>query len=119
MAASVITEDMVHTVSPSELTELVTTGRVDLIDVRDLTEWEAGHIDGTRPLPLEQLRADPEAALARGRALVFICAKGIRSMQAAKLAERFGYEHVYNLGGGTKEWARLGLPLVIESRVAA
>ena len=40
-------------------------------------------------------------------------------MQAAKLAERFGYDHVYNLDGGTKEWSRLGLPIIVESRAAA
>jgi rhodanese-related sulfurtransferase len=110
---------MVHAVTPSELAELATIPGVDLVDVRDRDEWEAGHIGGARLVPLEQLRADPDAALARGTTIVFICAKGVRSMQAAKLAERFGYEHVYNLDGGTKEWARVGLPLVIESRVAA
>ena len=50
---------------------------------------------------------------------VFICAKGVRSMQAAKLAERFGYTELYNLEGGTKEWARLGLPIATDARVAA
>jgi rhodanese-related sulfurtransferase len=51
--------------------------------------------------------------------LVFICAKGVRSLAAAKLADRFGYDRVYNLEGGTKEWARSGLDLIIDSRVAA
>ena len=119
MASSVITENMVHTVTPTELAELVATQSVDLIDVRDRNEWDTGHIEGARLVPLEQFRADPDAALVRGATIVFICAKGVRSMQAAKLAERFGYERVYNLEGGTKEWARLGLSLVTESRVAA
>jgi rhodanese-related sulfurtransferase len=109
---------MVHTLTPADLAELVATQPVDLIDVRDQSEWDAGHIDGTRLVPLEQFRADPDAVLAHGTTIVFVCAKGVRSMQAAKLAERFGYERVYNLEGGTKEWARAGFPLV-ESRVAA
>ncbi len=110
---------MVHTVMPLELDALLATRDVDLIDVRDQHEWDTGHIAGARLVPLERFRADPDAALVRGRALVFICAKGVRSMAAAKLAERFGYSDVYNLDGGTKEWARLGLPLAIDSRVAA
>ena len=98
---------------------MVSTQGVDLIDVRDPDEWETGHIEGARLVPLEQLRADPDAALARDAVAVFVCAKGVRSMQAAKLAERFGYERVYHLNGGTKEWARAGMPLVSESRIAA
>jgi rhodanese-related sulfurtransferase len=111
---------MVGTVTPTQLVELMATQDVDLIDVRDLDEWEAGHVAGARPVPLERLRADPDQVLVHGTVIVFICAKGVRSMSAAKLAERFGYEHVYNVEGGTKEWARTGLSLeVVASRVAA
>ena len=105
--------------SDEQLGRLLATQTVDLIDVRNPDEWETGHIDGARLLPLDQLRADPDAVLSHGVTLVFVCAKGVRSMQAAKLAERFGYENIYNLEGGTKEWARSGLPLVVDARVAA
>src|SRR5207248_9646500 len=110
---------MVKTITPTELATLLTTQNVDLIDVRNPDEWDAGHIDGARLVPLDQFRADPEAALVRGSVIVFICAKGVRSLAAAKLAERFGYDRVYNLEGGTKEWARVGYPLAVETRVAA
>jgi rhodanese-related sulfurtransferase len=110
---------MVNTVTPEGLTALLASGPVDLIDVRNPDEYETGHIPGARLVPLETFRADPDAHLSRGVTTVFICAKGVRSMQAAKLADRFGYEHLYNLEGGTKEWARLGLEVVIESRAAA
>lgn len=110
---------MVQTVTAADLAELVSDQVVDLVDVRDPEEWHAGHIPGARLVPLEQLRADPDAALAHGVATVFICAKGVRSLQAAKLADRFGYQRVYHLEGGTKEWARSGKSLVVESRIAA
>lgn len=74
---------------------------------------------GGRLVPLDLLRADPDAVLVHGTPIVFVCAKGVRSMQAAKLAERFGYATIYNLDGGTKEWARAGLPLAVEQRAAA
>jgi rhodanese-related sulfurtransferase len=120
MTVSVITDiNMVHTVLPLDLAALMATRDVDLIDVREQHEWDTGHIAGSRLVPLERFRADPEAALVRGKTLVFICAKGVRSMAAAKLAERFGYDDVYNLEGGTKEWARVGLPLAVDERVAA
>lgn len=113
---------MVETITISGLAELMASdASLELIDVRNVDEWEAGHIAGVRLIPLDTLRADPDVALAgtRGKKLVFICAKGVRSMQAAKLAERFGYENLYNLEGGTKEWARLGYPIEIETRAAA
>jgi len=109
---------MVHPLSPSELADLAASERVDLVDVRDANEWEAGHIPGARLVPLERLRADPEAALDHGTITVFVCAKGVRSMAAAKLADRFGYERVYNLDGGTKAWASAGLPIEAASLAA-
>src|SRR6478672_917124 len=119
MTASVITEAMVNTVSPNELVELLATQAVDLIDVRNPDEWDTGHIPGARLVPLDHFRADPDAVLVHGTTIVFVCAKGVRSMQAAKLAERFGYENVINLEGGTKEWARLGLEIAIPASRAA
>jgi rhodanese-related sulfurtransferase len=121
MTVSVITElKMVNTVTPAELVELMTSNDVDLVDVRERDEWEAGHIEGVRLVPLEQFRADPDAVLTHGRAIVFVCAKGVRSLSAAKLVERFGYENLYNLTGGTRAWAEAGLPIAVESsRVAA
>ena len=103
---------MVHTLTPSELADLMAAGSVDVVDVRDENEWLSGHIPGARLVPLERLRADPDAALDRATTIVFVCAKGVRSMAAAKLADRFGYEHIHNLDGGTKGWAGAGLPLV-------
>lgn len=109
---------MVLTIDTAELADLIGREAVDLIDVRDLNEFEGGHISGARNIPLETLREDPEKFLAHGKALVFICKKGIRSLAAAKLAERFGYAPVYNLDGGMVEWLRVGFP-VLETRVAA
>jgi rhodanese-related sulfurtransferase len=118
MASSAITDDMVETVSPSKACELLGLPNAQLIDVRDFEEWAGGHIEGARSLPLEQLRADPERELAADAVLIFVCAKGQRSLTAAKLAERFGFAAIYNVAGGTKAWAQAGYPLVA-ARAAA
>jgi adenylyltransferase/sulfurtransferase len=110
---------MVQTVTPGGLAELISSQVLDLIDVRDPDEWQRGHIAGARLVPLERLRADPDAALTRESAIVFLCAKGVRSLQAAKLAERFGYQRVYHLEGGMKEWVRSGQAIAAASRLAA
>ncbi len=109
---------MVYTIDTAETVDLIGREACDVIDVRDPTEFESGHIEHARNIPLETLREDPEKFLAHGKPLVFICKKGVRSLAAAKLAERFGYERVYNLDGGMLEWIRVGLPTTV-ARAAA
>ncbi len=112
---------MVHLLAPTDLAALRASERdVDVIDVRDPEEWYAsGHVEGAKLIPLADLRADPDAVLVHGHVLVFVCAKGVRGMQAAKLAERFGHERVYNIDGGTQGWLNAGLPLVRDTPAAA
>ncbi len=107
---------MVETVTSPELAAMVD---VDLVDVRDERDWLAGHVPGSRNIPLETLRADPDAYLAKDRPVAFICQRGVRSLTAAKLAERLGYAKVYNLDGGTSAWIKAGLSLAVESVSAA
>ena len=111
MAASVITEPMVATISAREAADIISSGEVDVVDVRDENEWSAGHIPNARPVPLDKLREDPEKALSRD-SIIFVCAKGVRSLTAAKIAERLGFSKLYNVDGGTASWVKAGLPLV-------
>jgi rhodanese-related sulfurtransferase len=110
---------MVETLKPADAAQLLSSRSVDVIDVRDEREWQAGHLPNARLVPLETFRADPEKAVARDHAVLFVCAKGVRSLSAAKLAERLGYAQIYSLDGGTKEWARAGLPLVTDAIATA
>lgn len=103
---------MVATISPREAAEIISHDDVDIVDVRDEQEWASGHIPQARPVPLDQLRADPAQALKRD-SIIFVCAKGMRSLTAAKLAERLGFSRLYNLEGGTAGWAKAGLPIVV------
>ena len=109
----------VENISPRAAADLVATQPVLLIDVREQREWDTGHIDGSRLVPLDQFRADPEPHLSRDLPIIFICARGVRSLTAAKLAERLGYERLYNLEGGTLAWAKDGLALVTDAAVRA
>ena len=109
---------MVATIPAAKLLELLSNPNAQLIDVRDHHEWAGGHIEGSRSLPLDQLRADPERELPKDVPLIFICARGARSLTAAKLVDRLGYQSVYSVDGGTAAWARAGLPLVAERAAA-
>ena len=99
---------MVRTLAPREAEELIAAGGVDVIDVRDPRDWASGHLPGARSLPLDELRADPRGRLPNDR-ILFACARGMRSMTAADLAEATGKTEVYSLDGGILAWAGAGL----------
>ena len=103
---------MIRPVTPAELSAMIAENPgIDLVDVRDPEEWITGHVAGARLVPLAELRSDPEQHLVRGSTIVFMCAKGVRGLQAAKLADRLGYEPSCNLEGGVTESARTGFAL--------
>jgi rhodanese-related sulfurtransferase len=102
---------MIRTLSPREAEALIAQGGLDVVDVRDPFDWSGGHIAGSRVVPLAELAADPRGALPRDGVL-FVCARGIRSLKAAQAAEAAGLERLYSVEGGTIGWAEAGLPLV-------
>ena len=108
---------MIRSVSAQQAQELVSRGEVEVIDVRDPSEWSGGHIEGARLVPLEQLRATPKAMLPRD-GVIFVCAAGVRSQTAARVAAQVGLTNIYSLTGGTRQWVKSGLPLVNDLSVA-
>ena len=109
---------MVVSVNPQQAQELISRGEVEVIDVRDPPgEWSGGHISGARFVPLSQLRSNPKGLLVRD-GVVFVCAAGVRSQSAARIAASLGLERVYNVTGGTRAWVKAGLALVNDISVA-
>jgi rhodanese-related sulfurtransferase len=102
---------MVQTITPQEARELINRNEVEVVDVREPNEWSGGHLPGSRLVPLGQLRQNPKEALPRD-SIILVCAAGVRSETAARVAVQNGLTHVYNLRGGTRNWVKAGLPLV-------
>jgi rhodanese-related sulfurtransferase len=96
-------------VEPQQVAELQRQGSIQLIDVREDYEWDAGRIAGARHLALGVLTAEAES-IHRETPVVFYCRVGGRSAMAANAFARAGYE-AYNMAGGIEAWAAQGLPL--------
>jgi rhodanese-related sulfurtransferase len=94
-------------VTPAELA--ARRGEVQIVDVRWLNEWEAGHIDGAIHIPQDELD-DRLEEIGRGRPVVTVCRSGGRSAAAAEQLRAEGFV-VENLEGGLLAWAEEGLPL--------
>jgi adenylyltransferase/sulfurtransferase len=102
---------MVQPISPRAAQQLLQHADLDVVDVREPNEWSTGHLPGARLVPLANLRRSPKSVLPRDGVL-FVCAAGVRSETAARLALQHGFSNVYSLTGGTRGWSREGLPLV-------
>jgi len=96
---------------------LIEAGEVQLVDVREQHEWDAGRIAGARHIELERVASEAET-LDRDRPLLFYCRLGARSGMAANAFRRAGYD-AYSLDGGLTEWDRRGHPLEPEHGTVA
>ena len=81
-----------------------------VIDVRERSEWDAGHIAGAVHVPLGQL-TDRIGELERDRPVVLHCQSGGRSSVAASVLRAQGFTNVINLSDGFTGWQRRGLPV--------
>jgi hydroxyacylglutathione hydrolase len=84
-----------------------------VLDVRERSEWDAGHLDGSVHAPWHDIDGVPEG-LDPDRAVAVVCASGQRSAVAASLLARAGARHVIHVVEG-------GVPALLQagSRPAA
>ncbi|HYW49321.1 MAG TPA: rhodanese-like domain-containing protein [Gemmatimonadaceae bacterium] len=96
-------------VSPTEVQQLLRTGAARVFDVREESEWAAGHVTGAQHLgkgiierDIERLVPDPSAAV------VLYCGGGYRSALAADALQQMGYTNVLSMTGGWRGWNDAG-----------
>jgi rhodanese-related sulfurtransferase len=82
---------------------------LQLVDVREPAEREAGHIAGSSHIELAQLPGRA-ASLDGASPIVFYCRVGGRSTMAAQALRAAGV-HAYSMTGGLVRWAQEGRPL--------
>jgi rhodanese-related sulfurtransferase len=95
--------------TPREVALLHERGEIELIDVREPEEWDAGRIAGSRHVQLTELSAQADS-LPRDRPIVFVCRSGSRSAMATQAFSGAGFD-AHNMSGGLLEWKAGGLPL--------
>jgi len=97
-------------VSVDQLAAGLEEGTMEVIDVRNGSEWEAGHIPGSHNFPLGRLTESMER-IPRHLPLVVHCLTGARARVALSVLEAHGFEDVRHLDGDFAEWSRRGLPV--------
>ena len=101
--------DLLINVEPDELImDLPFDDHLVVLDVRNPTEFEAGHVDDAENLPLEKLRDPGTMALIEETDNVYVhCAGGYRSTIASSLLKRQGIHNIRNVIGGYKAISEL------------
>ena len=95
--------------TPQQVAELHRRGEIQLIDVRQPEEHEAGRIGGDRLIVLSELPVALDS-IDRSKPVVFYCRSGSRSAMATEAFRGAGFD-AHNMEGGLLDWAAAGLPL--------
>ncbi|QEI14326.1 rhodanese-like domain-containing protein [Cellvibrio japonicus] len=99
-------------ITPHEVTKLVNEGNAVLVDVRESTEYKAGHIVGSLNIPYAKLsKESTELADYKGKVIILIDKLGQHAGAVGRFLGREGFD-VRRLGGGIAEWQAQSLPLV-------
>ncbi len=92
-----------------------------VLDVREESEYAAGHIENAVLVPrgtlegaadLHYKKKHPELSQARERPIVVYCATGGRSAMAVATLNAMGFLNVYNLLGGFELWEAEEYPVI-------
>ena len=84
---------------------------LQILDVRERSEWDAGHIPGSIFEPWHDIDDIPEG-LDPAKPVAVVCGSGQRAAVGASLVKRYGADHVVHvIDGGVPKWKRLGHPM--------
>lgn len=86
-----------------DLAELAKQGAL-ILDVRTHEEFKAGHIKGSRNIPVNSLQSQL-AKLKKDKPIITCCRSGVRSAAAASILKKNGFTDVFN-GGGWQDLQR-------------
>ncbi|MEO8945715.1 MAG: rhodanese-like domain-containing protein [Gemmatimonadaceae bacterium] len=102
----------VHEVNVPTARERLSNPAVHIVDVREDTEWTAGHIAGAVHIGKGVIERDIEAKIPdKDAAIILYCGGGFRSVLAADAVQKMGYTNVASMAGGWREWTAAGAPV--------
>ncbi len=102
----------VREVSVEAAMKRISEANATLVDVREESEWEAGHARGAMHLSKGLIERDIEKAVPQlDSEIILYCGGGFRSALATKALQEMGYANVWSLAGGWRAWETGGAPV--------
>ena len=98
--------------TPAGAVQLINREKAVVVDVCEAAEYAAGHVTGSKNVPLGQLEEKlPGTVKNKALPLILVCQTGARSGRALAIAKKLGYENVQSIGGGLGAWRTANLPV--------
>jgi rhodanese-related sulfurtransferase len=102
----------IREVSVDETRRKLDARKAAVIDVREESEWNAGHIRGAEHLGKGIIERDIEALVPdKNSEIILYCGGGFRSALSADNLQKMGYANVYSMAGGWRAWQESGAPV--------
>ena len=99
--------------SPTETIQMINRDDAIVLDVREDSEFNTGHILNSIHIPQGHLKTRlGELEKHKGKPIIIGCRSGHRSGKACAMLKKEGFDTVYNLAGGVMAWQSANLPLV-------
>ena len=92
---------------PKTLGTEISLKNIFLLDVRELSEWQEGHINGAFHLPLGQINERETKDFPKDKPIYVYCRSGRRAGDAVSILKSLGYENAVNIGG-VNHWTERG-----------
>jgi rhodanese-related sulfurtransferase len=108
----------IESVPPLQAVGLINHDNALVLDVRETSEFENGHIINALHIAVGSLGNNlAKLDKYRQQPIVVGCASGNRSSQACRILKKNGFEKVYNLKGGMLAWQSAGLPVAKQTQL--
>jgi rhodanese-related sulfurtransferase len=102
----------VREVDVDEARRKLESGKAKLIDVREESEWEAGHARGAEHMGKGVIERDIEQRVPdKNVELILYCGGGFRAALSADNLQKMGYTNVASMAGGWRAWQAAGAPV--------
>mgnify|MGYP001167433477 FL=1 len=100
------------TLAPNDAVMLMNREKAVVVDVSTEAEFAAGHIIGSRHVPVDEVAAKLAGTVKnKNLPVIFVCPTGARANRAVAEARKLGYEKAHSLSGGMGAWRAAGLPV--------
>jgi hydroxyacylglutathione hydrolase len=100
-------DEGVDAVTIDELEQLLASGEIEVLDVREADERDAAFIPGTDHMPYRNVRQAAENGLVNGKHVITICESGARAAVAASVLKATGID-ARPVAGGIADWRARG-----------
>jgi rhodanese-related sulfurtransferase len=102
----------VREVSVDQVRRKLESGKAKLIDVREESEWTAGHARGAQHLGKGVIERDIEEQVPdKSSEVILYCGGGFRSALATDSLQKMGYTNVWSMDGGWRAWQAANAPV--------